>query len=71
MEKERQTEIAVINNACEVLGREIFEIQPDGHCMFAAVADQLGAMGVLSAEKVGWSRRTAVPVGRVRLTLSG
>ncbi|RSH84544.1 uncharacterized protein EHS24_006066 [Apiotrichum porosum] len=51
LEKERQEEISVIGNACEVLNREIFEIQPDGHCMFAAVADQLGLMGVLPAHQ--------------------
>lgn len=53
LEKERLEEVEVLANACDVLAREIFEIQPDGHCMFSAVADQLGQLGVLSDEKVG------------------
>ena len=52
LEKERQDEIRVIAGACAVLGREIFEIQPDGHCMFTAVADQLGQLGMLPAHQV-------------------
>ncbi|OCF41754.1 OTU domain-containing protein 6B [Kwoniella heveanensis CBS 569] len=47
LEKERQEEIQVIGNACEVLGREIYEIAPDGHCMYSAIADQLGQIGVI------------------------
>lgn len=52
LEAERQEEIRVISNACGVLGRSIFEVQPDGHCMYAAVADQLGQLGVLPDEQV-------------------
>lgn len=52
LEAERQEEIRVISNACGVLGRSIYEVQPDGHCMYAAVADQLGQMGMLPAEQV-------------------
>ncbi|GMK54235.1 hypothetical protein CspeluHIS016_0108210 [Cutaneotrichosporon spelunceum] len=51
LEKERHEEIAVIRDACDVLGRRIFEIQPDGHCMFSAVADQLGLLSILPAEQ--------------------
>ncbi|WVQ93878.1 hypothetical protein IAU59_000956 [Kwoniella sp. CBS 9459] len=47
LEKERQEEIQVIGNACSVLGREIYEIAPDGHCMYSAIADQLGQIGVI------------------------
>ncbi|WVF66256.1 hypothetical protein IAT40_000996 [Kwoniella sp. CBS 6097] len=47
LEKERQEEIQVIGNACAVLGREIYEIAPDGHCMYSAIADQLGQIGVI------------------------
>jgi OTU domain-containing protein 6 len=52
LERERQEEIAAINGACKVLHSEVFEIQPDGHCMFSAVADQLGLLGLLPAEQV-------------------
>ncbi|BEJ11954.1 hypothetical protein CspHIS471_0204140 [Cutaneotrichosporon sp. HIS471] len=51
LEKERLEEIAVIRDACNVLGRQIFEIQPDGHCMFSAVADQLGLLAILPPEQ--------------------
>ncbi|WOO79642.1 OTU domain-containing protein 2 [Vanrija pseudolonga] len=51
LEKERQEEIAVISQACDTLGANIFEIQPDGHCMYAAVADQLGLLGILPAHQ--------------------
>ncbi|CAK9786242.1 cysteine proteinase [Cutaneotrichosporon oleaginosum] len=51
LEKERQEEITVISDACGVLGREIHEIQPDGHCMYSAVADQLGLLGILAPQE--------------------
>ncbi|TXT06030.1 hypothetical protein VHUM_03503 [Vanrija humicola] len=51
LERERQDEIAVIGKACGTLGAEIFEIQPDGHCMYTAVADQLGLLGILPAHQ--------------------
>lgn len=54
LEKERQEEITVISDACGVLGREVYEIQPDGHCMYSAVADQLGQLGMLPPHQVGW-----------------
>ncbi|KAK0540708.1 OTU protein [Tilletia horrida] len=31
-----------IGELCEVLNAEMYEINPDGHCLYAAVADQLG-----------------------------
>ncbi|KAL1409622.1 OTU protein [Vanrija albida] len=51
LEKERQDEIAVISAACDTLRAELFEIQPDGHCMYAAVADQLGLLGIMPAHQ--------------------
>lgn len=59
LERERQEEIQVISDACNVLGREIYEIQPDGHCMFSAVADQLGQMGMLPPHQVSTSTSEA------------
>ncbi|WVR03304.1 hypothetical protein IAU60_000295 [Kwoniella sp. DSM 27419] len=53
LEKERQEEIQAIGNACSVLGREIYEIAPDGHCMFSAIADQLGQIGAISPKDAG------------------
>ncbi|KAL7419961.1 OTU protein [Cryptotrichosporon argae] len=51
LEQERQDEIRVIAGACDVLGREIFEIAPDGHCMYSAIADQLGLLGLLPVDQ--------------------
>ncbi|WVO17641.1 hypothetical protein L204_105338 [Cryptococcus depauperatus] len=51
LERERQEEIKVISAACNVLGREIFEIAPDGHCMYAAIGDQLGQIGLISPDE--------------------
>ncbi|WVQ81013.1 hypothetical protein IAT38_003120 [Cryptococcus sp. DSM 104549] len=48
LEKERQDEIRIIGAACVALGREIHEIAPDGHCMYAAIGDQLGLIGIIS-----------------------
>ncbi|KAL9936622.1 hypothetical protein V8E36_004690 [Tilletia maclaganii] len=31
-----------IGELCQVLNAEMYEINPDGHCLYAAVADQLG-----------------------------
>ncbi|WVQ76503.1 hypothetical protein IAR50_006172 [Cryptococcus sp. DSM 104548] len=50
LEKERQEEIKVIGDACMALGRAIHEIAPDGHCMFAAIGDQLGLLSLISPE---------------------
>ncbi len=41
----------MISDACGALNREVFEIQPDGHCMYSAVADQLGLLGILPPEQ--------------------
>lgn len=65
LERERQEEIQVISDACNVLGREIYEIQPDGHCMFSAVADQLGQMGMLPAHQVSRSASALAALVRV------
>lgn len=51
LERERQEEIDVISRACAVLGREIYEIAPDGHCMYSAIADQLGLLGIIPANE--------------------
>ncbi|OCF59977.1 OTU domain-containing protein 6B [Kwoniella mangroviensis CBS 10435] len=50
LEKERLEEIQMIGDACTVLGREIYEIAPDGHCMYSAIADQLAEIGVLPSK---------------------
>lgn len=56
LEKERQEEIKVISDACIALNRDLFEIAPDGHCMYAAIGDQLGLLGIISAEEAAEPR---------------
>ncbi|EAL18288.1 hypothetical protein CNBK0110 [Cryptococcus deneoformans B-3501A] len=51
LEKERQEEIKVISDACIALNCELFEIAPDGHCMYAAIGDQLGLLGIVPVEE--------------------
>jgi len=51
LEKERQEEIQVISDACTVLGREIHEITPDGHCMYHAISHQLASIGLIPADQ--------------------
>ncbi|WRT63454.1 uncharacterized protein IL334_000359 [Kwoniella shivajii] len=50
LEKERLEEIRVIGDACTALGRELYEISPDGHCMFSAIADQLAEIGIVAPQ---------------------
>ncbi|WWC85586.1 uncharacterized protein L201_000450 [Kwoniella dendrophila CBS 6074] len=50
LEKERQEEIRIIGDACTVLGRDLYEISPDGHCMYSAIADQLAEIGIIPAK---------------------
>lgn len=61
LEKERQEEIRIITDACSVLGRELYEIAPDGHCMYAAIADQLVETGVINPDDAHYTftRRAA------------
>lgn len=58
LERERQEEIKVVQEACIVLGREVFEIEPDGHCIFRAIADQLGAINLIPKEEAHNPRYT-------------
>lgn len=48
MEKEARDEERTIQKLCDNLGVQIYEINPDGHCLFSAVADQLGLLGILT-----------------------
>jgi len=48
LEKEAKEEEKTIGNTCNTLGLQMFEIPPDGHCLYAAVADQLAVLGILS-----------------------
>ncbi|KAI0316682.1 hypothetical protein OF83DRAFT_1059950 [Amylostereum chailletii] len=47
IEREAKEEEADINRICDELGLEMHEINPDGHCLFSAVADQLALLHIL------------------------
>ncbi|KAI0928749.1 hypothetical protein AcW1_005904 [Taiwanofungus camphoratus] len=47
LEKEAAEEESTIKRVCDELGVQLFEINPDGHCLFSAVADQLALLSVL------------------------
>ncbi|KIM28754.1 hypothetical protein M408DRAFT_329211 [Serendipita vermifera MAFF 305830] len=48
LEQEARNEERDIKRICDQLGLDMYEIQPDGHCLFAAVADQLALHGLIS-----------------------
>ncbi|CAL1704853.1 unnamed protein product [Somion occarium] len=47
LQREADEEEKTIKHICEELGVRMFEITPDGHCLFSAVADQLNILGIL------------------------
>ncbi|KAJ7063259.1 hypothetical protein C8F01DRAFT_1132228 [Mycena amicta] len=47
LEKEAKDEERDINRVCDELNVSIHEINPDGHCLFSAVADQLQLLSVV------------------------
>ncbi|KAJ7273664.1 hypothetical protein B0H12DRAFT_1090487 [Mycena haematopus] len=51
LQKEAKDEERDIKRVCDELNVEIHEINPDGHCLFSAVADQLQLLSVLPAEQ--------------------
>jgi len=48
LEKEAKDEDNEIRKVCKDLSLEIYEISPDGHCLYSAVGDQLALLGILS-----------------------
>jgi len=60
-EQEAREEERDITRICDQLGLEMIEIAPDGHCLFAAVADQLSLHGIIprSAASYAATRATA------------
>ncbi|RDX56848.1 cysteine proteinase [Lentinus brumalis] len=47
LERQAKEEEESIKRACDELGLTLYEITPDGHCMFSAVADQLALLGIV------------------------
>ncbi|KAH7916043.1 hypothetical protein BJ138DRAFT_766439 [Hygrophoropsis aurantiaca] len=47
LEKEAKQEEISIKRTCDEMGVQIHEINPDGHCLFSAIADQLAILDIL------------------------
>ncbi|KAG8953931.1 hypothetical protein FRC04_000915 [Tulasnella sp. 424] len=60
LEKEKAEEERAIRSVCDSLGLEIYEINPDGHCMFSAIADQLCQLGMITAQQANYKLTRAV-----------
>ncbi|KAH9066400.1 hypothetical protein EDB87DRAFT_715679 [Lactarius vividus] len=51
LEREAKEEERAINKICNELGLDMHEINPDGHCLFSAVADQLAILNLLPPQE--------------------
>ncbi|KAJ7582759.1 hypothetical protein C8J56DRAFT_230152 [Mycena floridula] len=47
LEKEARDEEKAINAVCDELGLKLHEVNPDGHCLFSAIADQLALLSII------------------------
>ncbi|KAJ3525510.1 hypothetical protein NM688_g8393 [Phlebia brevispora] len=61
LDREAREEERIINQTCDELGVKMHEINPDGHCLFSAVAEQLAILGVLPPQQATYeaTRRAA------------
>ncbi|OSD01585.1 cysteine proteinase [Trametes coccinea BRFM310] len=55
LEREVKEEEEQIKKTCDELGLMIYEITPDGHCLFSAVADQLSLLGILPSSQATYA----------------
>ncbi|KAJ7285884.1 hypothetical protein C8J57DRAFT_1051385 [Mycena rebaudengoi] len=55
LQKEAKDEERDIKRVCDELGLEIHEINPDGHCLFSAVADQLQLLSILPPSQASYA----------------
>ncbi|KAL4067585.1 hypothetical protein V8B97DRAFT_1697421 [Scleroderma yunnanense] len=54
IEKEARQEAASIKRTCDELGVQVHEINPDGHCLFSAIADQLLLLNILPPSQANY-----------------
>jgi OTU domain-containing protein 6 len=61
LKQELEHEESAIQRTCEELSLEVFNINPDGHCLFSAIADQLTLSGITPASEPNYKavRRAA------------
>ncbi|KAH7889736.1 OTU-domain-containing protein [Phlebopus sp. FC_14] len=55
LEREIKQEMMSIKRICDELGVHIHEINPDGHCLFSAIADQLAVLNILPASLANYA----------------
>lgn len=55
IERETKEEEESISTTCKLLGLELYNVTPDGHCLFAAVADQLAILGIIPREQANYT----------------
>ncbi|KIK95884.1 hypothetical protein PAXRUDRAFT_139716 [Paxillus rubicundulus Ve08.2h10] len=55
VERETRQEAASIKQTCDELGVQIHEINPDGHCLFSAIADQLALLNILPPNQANYA----------------
>ncbi|KIK59873.1 hypothetical protein GYMLUDRAFT_44351 [Collybiopsis luxurians FD-317 M1] len=53
--KEAQQEETDIKRICDELNVQIHEINPDGHCLYSAIADQLALLSILSPPQANYA----------------
>ncbi|KAI0093613.1 cysteine proteinase [Irpex rosettiformis] len=54
LEREAREEERAITQTCDELGVKMVEINPDGHCLFSAIADQLAVHGIIPPTKASY-----------------
>lgn len=55
LEREAKEEERAINKICNELGLDMHEINPDGHCLFSAVADQLAILNLVPPQEAHYA----------------
>jgi len=55
IEREIKEEEEDISRTSKLLGLELYNVNPDGHCLFAAIADQLAILGILPREQANYT----------------
>ncbi|KAI8998702.1 cysteine proteinase [Trametes punicea] len=55
LEREAKEEEEQIKKTCDELGLIMYQITPDGHCLFSAVADQLALLGILPSSEATYA----------------
>jgi len=55
LKKEADDEEKDIEKVCQEKSLQVFEVNPDGHCLYSAVADQLALLDILPASQANYA----------------